>query len=253
VTGGTSSYSDTLTPLGGASHSTLSPNVTGTSLSLSVTNLYDVGINEISYSETYVGGAPAGGSKEIAFNSASSNPNATAVTNTNAYGSSPEVSVGYSPYVYNYSAGYGNLGSGTGDAIYSDNYSPNIYVMSFTAAPGFKVELNSFDLAQYSSGSNSVDVSISGGSSAYSDSFIPAAGTHSTLDPDVTGTTLYLTITNLYDVGLNEISYSWLPISSVPEPGAWVLTLIGIGGLGAALRTRRDLHRRRRVSLRFAG
>jgi hypothetical protein len=112
----------------------------------------------------------------IEFTPSSSDPNDGATANTGAYGSTANVSVGYSPYVYAYSHGYGGLDGGTGAAIYSDNYTPNIFAMTFTAAPGYTVTLDSFNLAQYSIDSYQVDISISGGSSPYNVIDTPTGG-----------------------------------------------------------------------------
>jgi hypothetical protein len=55
----------------------------------------------------------------------------------------------------------------------------------------------------------------------------------------VTGTSLTLTITNLYDVGLNTIVFSE---TAVPEPSSAVLAVLGGGMslLGIALRRRKQ-------------
>ena len=59
------------------------------------------------------------------------------------------------------------------------------------------------------------------------------SGNFSTYSPDVTGSSLTLTVTNLYDVGINEITFS--EASSVPEPSSAVLAMIGgLGLVGAA-------------------
>ncbi len=57
----------------------------------------------------------------------------------------------------------------------------------------------------------------------------------------MTGSSLTLTITNLYDVGINEITFSEAAVTSVPEPSSAVLAVIGGLGLvvGAAWRRRK--------------
>ncbi len=61
----------------------------------------------------------------LEFSTSSGNPNNTGSSITAGYGSNapgtPDVTVGYSPYLYNFPSGYGGLGGGTGDAVYSDN------------------------------------------------------------------------------------------------------------------------------------
>ena len=153
---------------------------------------------------------------------AAANPNATASANTGAYGSDANVSVGYSAYTYSYGDYYGGLGNGSGGAIYSDD-SPYSEAMTFFADPGYTVTLNSFDLAQYYT-SNCVSISVTGGTSSYSLTSTPAGGDGFTFySPNITGTALSLTITNLYDVGLNEITYSETQATSTPEPSTVLL------------------------------
>jgi hypothetical protein len=177
----------------------------------------------------------------IEFTPSSSDPNGGGTANTGAYGSTANVSVGYSPYVYAYASGYGGLDGGTGAAIYSDNYSPNIFAMTFTAAAGYTVTLDSFNLAQYTTSMDSVDITVTGGSSTYMLTDTPAGGTgnFSIYSPDETGTSLTLTITNLYAVGLNTIVFS--ETAAVPEPSSAVLAALGggISLLGVALRRRK--------------
>ena len=144
--------------------------------------------------------------------------------------------MGYSAYTYNYSYGYGGLNGGTGDGLYSDTYDYTtdkyIETMTFTAAAGYTVTLDSFNLAQYYGGYNQVAISLTGGSTPYSLTDTPLGGTgnFSTYTPDVTGTSLTLTITNLYDVGLNTIVYSeTLQATAVPEPSTALLAAFAIG------------------------
>ncbi len=190
----------------------------------------------------------------LEFSTDGGDPNDTGSSITAGYGSNapgtPDVTVGYSPYLYNFSHGYGGLGGGTGFAVYSDNSDnyggvPSYYgVFTFTAALGHTVTLESFNLAQYTTSSDQVDISVTGGSSSYSlTNVTPAGGTgnFSTYSPNVTGSSLTLTITNLYDVGINEITFSEAAVTSVPEPSSAVLAVIGGLGLvvGAAWRRRK--------------
>lgn len=182
----------------------------------------------------------------IEFTPSTANPNATGTANTAAYGSDSNVSVGYSPYIYNYSSGYGTLGSSTGDGVYSDNYNSadGTYdlTMTFTAQPGYTVTLNSFELATYDALSESVNISVTGGSPAYTlNNAAPSTTTFTTYSPNITGTSLTLTITNLYDVGLNTITYTETPTtSSVPEPSTWSLAFIVMFAAGIWSRIRRN-------------
>ena len=112
-------------------------------------------------------GIARAGSTTIQFSPTSGDPNDTSSTITAGYGSNapgtPDVTVGYSPYLYNDSGGYGGLGGGTGDAVYTENYtySGGVYyyvtAITFTAAPGDQVTLDSFNLAQYSTYSDQVE------------------------------------------------------------------------------------------------
>jgi len=167
----------------------------------------------------------------IEFTPSTASPNASASDNTDAYGSDANVSVGYSAYTYNYASGYGGLDSGSGDGIYSDN-SPYTETMTFTAAPGYNVTLDSFNLAQYSDSDVSVDISVTGGASLYSLADTPAAGAgnFTTYSPDETGTSLTLSVTNLYDVGLNTIVYSETPVATgTPEPSTILMAAMAAG------------------------
>ncbi len=168
----------------------------------------------------------------IEFTPSSPSPNTTATANSGAYGSDANVSVGYSPYIYNYTSGYGTLDSGTGDGIYSDNYNSVTgsydLTMTFTAQAGYAVTLNSFELATFDALAESVNISVTGGGTAYSlSSNSPSTTTFTTYSPNETGTTLVLTVTNLYDVGLNSISFSETPVASAPEPAALPLAIAG--------------------------
>lgn len=175
----------------------------------------------------------------IEFGPSTADPNDTGSANTNAFGSDSVVSVGYSAYTYNYPSGYGGLNSGTGAGVYSDNDSSTL-VMTFTATAGSTVTLNSFNLAQYADSSDAVDISVTGGGSPFTvTDTTPAGGTgnFTTYSPDETGTSLTLTVTNLYDVGINEISFS--ESTAAPEPASLTLLGVGIAGLiGSRLRRR---------------
>ncbi len=168
----------------------------------------------------------------IEFTPSSASPNTTGTANAGAYGSDSHVSVGYSPYVYSYPSGYATLDGGTGAAIYSDSYNSadGTYdlTMTFTAAAGYTVTLNSFELATFDGLSEADNISVTGGTSAYSVTGVtPSTSTFTTYSPGVTGTSLVLTITNLYDVGLNTISYSETAVATAPEPSAFYLALLG--------------------------
>ncbi len=177
----------------------------------------------------------------IEFTPSSADPNDTATPNTGAYGSTAAVSIGYSEYSYNFTHSYGTLDGGTGDAVYSDN-NTSTFVMTFNAAPGYSVTLDSFNLATYNgiTGTNgTVDISVTGGGSPYSLSgAMPSPSTFTTYSPGETGTSLTLTITNLYDVGINTIGFTSTPLS-VPEPSSMVLVAIGGAGLSRIARRRR--------------
>jgi MYXO-CTERM domain-containing protein len=180
----------------------------------------------------------------IEFGTATASPNTTASANTGAYGSDANVSVGYSVYTYNYSHSYGGLDSGSGDAIYSDNSPGYELDMTFTAAAGYTVTLDSFNLAQYSTDDYSVNISVTGGASSYSLTDTPpgGSGNFTTYSPNETGTALTLTITNLYDVGANTIVYNETSVGSAPEPST-ALMAAAVGGmvLFGAIRRRRLL------------
>jgi hypothetical protein len=179
----------------------------------------------------------------IVFAPSTASPNTTASANTGAYGSDANVSVGYSAYTYNYPNGYGGLDSGTGAGIYSDS-SPYTEVMTFTANPGYTVTLNSFDLATYDAITESVNISVTGGATPYSlTGATPSTSTLTTYSPNETGTALTLTITNLYDVGLNEINFT--ESSSVPEPST--AGMFAIAGLMALIGL---IWRRRKLSIK---
>lgn len=185
--------------------------------------------------------ASARGATIIEFIPTTASPNITASANTGAYGSNASVSVGYSGYTYNYTTGYGGLDSGSGDAIYSDNTAETL-AMTFTAAPGYTVTLVSFNLAQYTTNNLAVNISVTGGASSYSlTATTPAGGTgnFTTYSPNETGTSLTLTVTNLYDVGANTFVYS--SSSSAPEPSAALMAAMA-GGMFLFLTAR---HRRK--------
>jgi hypothetical protein len=177
----------------------------------------------------------------IEFGSTTADPNDLGSANTGAYGSDANVSVGYSAYTYNWTpGGYGGLDGGTGIGVYSDNNAETL-VMTFTAATGYTVTLDSFDLAQYTTSVEMVNISVTGGTPAYSlTAQTPAGGgtNYTTYSPDVTGTALTLTVTNLYDVGINEITYSETAVAGVPEPSTslMVATACGLLLLGAIWR-----------------
>jgi hypothetical protein len=174
-------------------------------------------------------------STTIEFTPITPDPNDGGAANSAAYGSDANVSVGYSPYIYNYPDGYGALDGGTGAGIYSDNYLPNIATITFVAKPGYTVTLDSFELATYLGESESDAISVTGGQSAYSFTDSPSTTTFTTYSPNETGTSLTLSITNLYDVGLNTITYSE---TAVPEPASWLLMLGGFTMAGIGLRRR---------------
>lgn len=175
----------------------------------------------------------------IIFLPSTSSPNTSNVANTGAYGSSAHVSVGYSGKSLDWGSGYGGLGNGTGAALYSGASNPT-EVMTFVAAAGYLVTLDSFDLAQYGSYADSVDISVTGGSAVYSlTGQTPAKGigNFTTYSPGMTGSSLTLTITNLANVGLNNIRFSEAAVAAVPEPTS--LALVFLGGMACTLAGRR--------------
>lgn len=188
-----------------------------------------------------LGGAGQAEAGVITFGLSTPDPNATAVANTGAYGSTAHVSVGYSAYTYNWGgSGYGGLDGGSGNAVYSGSR-PYTITMTFTASLGYTVTLDGFDLAQYSRKTDTVTISVAGGTSPYGLTDTPLGGTvapnFSTYAPSVTGSSLTLTITNLYNVGLNAIRFSEAPVAPVPEPAT--LAVFGAVALAGALGYRR--------------
>ena len=194
------------------------------------------------------------GTTTIEFN-ADPNPTDTYFP-SNGYGSNapgtPDITVQYSADLFYWdpaaqnNLGYAGLGGGTGSAVYS-NYSDTGYSAIFrfeATAPGTTVTLDSFNLAQYDDWGAQVKIYafVSGGSPYfYLSGETPAGGTgFTTYSPNLTGDFIQLDIFNLFDVGINEITFTENTASAaVPEPSSFILA--GLGGLailGTSLRRR---------------
>ena len=191
------------------------------------------------------------GSTTLEFNT---DPNPTnTFFPSNGYGSNatgtPDVTVQYSRNLY-LSGIYGGLGNGSGNAVYS-GYSGNGHTAFFhfeATAPGTSVTLDSFNLAQYyDTTDQKVDIYafVPGDTPYYYLSGeTPAGGTgFTTYSPNITapyGEFIQLNVSNLYEVGINEITFTENTASAaVPEPSSFILA--GLGGLailGTSLRRR---------------
>jgi hypothetical protein len=178
------------------------------------------------------GAAGAARANVIEFTSTTPNPNSTGTANTGAFGSDANVSVSYSPYMYNWTAGsYGTI-DGTGIAVYSDSSPGYVGVITFTGLNGYTITLNSFDLANWDGYSATGNVSVTGGQTTYNlPGQTPSSSTYTVYTPNETGSSLTLTVTNLYDIGINDISFTENAPVATPEPASLAL----LGGAVAAL------------------
>lgn len=131
--------------------------------------------------------------------------------------------------------GFGPTGSSAWSQVLSGLSIGKSYVVDFKMAAEGEVP------------TQSLTVTMTSGSSTAAQNFtsIPAGpyfwqnwGSDSyTFVADATSATLQFSVTNeVYDVGLDAVSVS---AAGVPEPAAWMLMLVGFGGMGAALRVHR--------------
>ena len=166
--------------------------------------------------------------------------------NVTNYGSTAVVTVSYqSLYIdgsqYDASAstwnnGYSNLNS----AIYSDYYAGLLAITLTANNPAANVTLNSFEVGGYYqtnqtanvlevvNGSNPADVLLN-----YATSPVTISGaTEQTFAPAITGNSLEIILGSTWDLGVNNISYTY---TATPIPGAlWLAgsALAGLIGLG---------------------
>jgi hypothetical protein len=120
--------------------------------------------------------------------------------------------------------------------------------ITLTAAPGWRVRLNSFDEAGYSQSDHTGQtVSVTDGTSntiLFSESpttIRGANGTHSTFTPNVDGSVLFIRYAyNDWNVGIDNVNFDQIPAESqVPEPGTFGLAALAGLALPLLFRVRK--------------
>ena len=140
-----------------------------------------------------------------------------------------------------WSTGYGDLEN----VIWGgDNDMVGVPEIRFVAAGGETVTINSFDMAGWPAADHSSSVRIF--DLAYNllfeiQSLVAPGQGHLTISPGVSnaGGLILQWGPSGYNAGLDNISIS--VGGGVPEPATWVLLILGLGAVGAALRRRRGL------------
>jgi hypothetical protein len=137
-----------------------------------------------------------------------------------------------------WATGFGNLSG----IAYAGGGNTSAVEIFLKPAAGYEVALLDFDFSTYQRRVPNVPIKIMSGSGALlqQSTVSTNAPTHATYaaNTDFYRTGIVLRFgPNAFDAGLDNLRFE-VRESTVPEPGAWALMLLGFGGMGAMLRRR---------------